>query len=81
MSRKGKDPLFRYIRRYEDKPQNRDILNHGNPYGYRININHPMIRPYYEYHKKRLNEMILSDAQRLAFEEGFLSWAESRKGD
>lgn len=40
-----------------------------NPYGYQININHPKIRPLYERFKKKVGERILSDRQRLEFEE------------
>lgn len=40
-----------------------------NPYGYQININHPKIRPLYERFKEKVGERILSDRQRLRFEE------------
>lgn len=39
-----------------------------NPYGYRLNINHPLIRPHYERFKAKCNTPILSDAERLEFE-------------
>lgn len=39
-----------------------------NKYGYKIAINHPLIRPLYERYKRKLGERILSDAQRLEFE-------------
>lgn len=39
-----------------------------NKYGYKIAINHPLIKPLYERYKRKLGERILSDAQRLEFE-------------
>lgn len=39
-----------------------------NKYGYKININHPQIRPLYERYKDKLGENILSDKQRFHFE-------------
>lgn len=44
------------------------ILVPENKYGYKIAINHPLIRPLYERYKRKLGERILSDAQRLEFE-------------
>lgn len=41
-------------------------------YPYKINIDHPKIRPLYEDYKKRLGERILSDGQRLTFEAGIM---------
>lgn len=39
-----------------------------NKYGYKININHPKIRPLYERYKEKLNAIILSDRERHNFE-------------
>ncbi len=39
-----------------------------NKYGYKININHPKIRPLYEAYQAHVGERILSDRQRLHFE-------------
>lgn len=39
-----------------------------NKYGYKIAINHPLIKPLYDRYKRKLGEHILSDAQRLEFE-------------
>lgn len=39
-----------------------------NKYGYKININHPKIRPLYERYKEKVHAIILSDSQRLTFE-------------
>lgn len=44
------------------------IVMPPNKYGYKININHPKIRPLYEAYKQRVGEIILSDRQRLHFE-------------
>lgn len=48
--------------------KNESIFNHDNPYGYKINVNHPKIRPLYERFKKKANAVILSDKQRFYFE-------------
>ena len=44
------------------------IYTKDNHYGYRLNINHPLIRPHYERFKVKCNTPILSDAQRFEFE-------------
>ena len=48
--------------------QNDSIFAAPNKYGYKININHPIIRPLYEKCKSKLNIMIMSDQQRHDFE-------------
>lgn len=47
---------------------NESIFNYINPYGYKINVNHPKIRPLYEKCKLKLNIVIMSDRQRYDFE-------------
>lgn len=47
---------------------NDSIYAKHNPYGYRININHPVIRPIYERYKEKIGENVLSDMQRFRFE-------------
>lgn len=47
---------------------NDSIYAKPNNYGYKINVNHPKIRPLYERYKEKLGERILSDQQRLTFE-------------
>lgn len=47
---------------------NDTIYAKSNSYGYRINVNHPQIKPLYERYKRHIGEKILSDAQRLHFE-------------
>jgi hypothetical protein len=49
-------------------PEIKTIRMPPNKYGNRININHPLIRPLYDQYKKDKKEIILSDAQRLEFE-------------
>lgn len=44
------------------------IYANPNPYGYKLNINHPLIRPHYERYKVKCDTPILSDAERLEFE-------------
>lgn len=44
------------------------IYANPNPYGYQLNINHPLIRPHYERFKVKCNTPILSDEQRFEFE-------------
>ena len=58
----------------------------GNPYGYRLNVNHPKVRELYERYKtKVLHEHIahpVSDAQRVEFENIILRKIEhNRKKD
>lgn len=55
------------------------ILDKPNKYGYRININHPEIRPYYEHYKRKIGAIILSDAERLKFEAAVIRML--RKGE
>lgn len=45
-----------------------DIFTKNNPYGYRLNVNHPLIRRYYERYKVHVGATILSDKQRFEFE-------------
>ena len=44
------------------------IYAKDNSYGYKINVNHPKIRPLYERYKEKIGERILSDQQRRHFE-------------
>lgn len=39
-----------------------------NKFGYKININHPQIRPLYKRYQEKVGERILSDKQRHHFE-------------
>lgn len=44
------------------------IYAKDNPYGYKINVNHPKILPLYQRYKDKVGERILSDRQRRHFE-------------
>lgn len=51
--------------------KNASIFNENNKYGYKININHPDIRPFYEAYHEKIGVPLsigLSDAQRHHFE-------------
>lgn len=61
--------------------KNDDIILPPNKYGYRVNINHPLIRPHYERYKHKIGEKILSDAQRLEFEQIILNLIQKRRND
>lgn len=50
------------------KEKDDSIILPPNKYGYRVNINHPKIRPLYEKFKHKRNAIILSDKERFAFE-------------
>ena len=45
------------------------VLAPYNKYGYKLNVNHPKIKSYYETYKKIKKEIILSDEERFHFEE------------
>lgn len=56
---------------------NDSIYAPENKYGYKINISHAQIKPLYEQYKKKIGEMILSDAQRHHFESIILQMIEN----
>lgn len=48
------------------------MFNNNNPYGYKLNVNHPLIRKIYLRYKAKLGivpRVPLSDSQRFEFEE------------
>lgn len=45
------------------------ILDKPNKYGYQVNINHSKVQPLYERFKRSKKAIILSDKERLEFEE------------
>ncbi len=59
--------------------ENDSIFAKPNKYGYKININHPKIRPLYERFKWKKNAIILSDAERFEFEMYIFQAIERRK--
>lgn len=74
----GKKLTKETVEKYARLETNSDIYNHNNPYGYKLNVNHPLIRPMYERYKEKLGERILSDAQRLTFEVELIAWIDSK---
>lgn len=53
-----------------------NVFNENNPYGYRLNVNHPKIRDLYRRYKawkEFPQQFTLSDADRFEFEEMVLS--------
>lgn len=57
------------------------VFAKDNPYGYKIDINHPKIRPLYERYKEKVGEHILSDRQRRHFELLIFELIERRKAN
>lgn len=58
------------------------IYTHGNRYGYRLNLRHPLVKKLYLRYKDKLGisqSMPLSDAERMDFERQALPWLERRK--
>ena len=58
---------------------NDSIYAKTNKYGYKINVNHPLIQPMYERYKNHIGEKILSDRQRLNFESLIFQMIERKK--
>lgn len=67
MGRKLPLDLGQQLARREDQEQ-KGFFNETNPYGYKINISHPQIRPLYDRYLRKLGTPILSDGQRHQFE-------------
>ncbi len=55
------------------------VYVNDNPYGYRLNINHPLLRQHYERFKKKCGTPILSDAERFEFERLMIAALEKRR--
>ena len=56
---------------YRDKPAETGVLLQHNSWGYRVNINHPQVRPLFDRYLKwrKIPQWCpLSDAERLEFE-------------
>lgn len=47
------------------------IHNRNNPYGFQININHPLVKPKWEEYKKQVG--LMTDEKRIEFERIFMS--------
>ncbi len=58
------------------------IIISGNPYGYKVDVNHPKIRPLYDRFKERIGRPIaypLSDRERFQFENFIIQRFERNK--
>ena len=62
------------------EPHN-SIWAKDNPYGYKINVNHPKILPLYQRYKDKIGERILSDQQRFEFEGIIIKMIERGKNE
>ncbi len=58
---------------------NGSIYAPHNKYGYKLNVNHPDIRPLYEHYKRRIGAVILSDSERFRFEAAVMKMIGRRK--
>ena len=59
----------------QEQPQS--IYTQGNPYGYRLNLRHPLVQKLYDRYKERLGisrSTPLSDGERRDFEERVIPW-------
>lgn len=68
--------------RFQSVPEPVSVYTHNNPYGYRININHPKILPLYEKYCEKIGMPLhihLSRQQRLDFERIILRMIERTK--
>lgn len=57
------------------------MFNNNNPYGYRLNVNHPFIRKIYLRYKAKLGvveRVPLSDSQRFEFEEVTINYLKEK---
>lgn len=63
-----------------DQEQDVSIYAKDNKYAYKVNINHPSVRPLYERYKEKIGEQILSDKQRHDFEQLFFKMLEKCRG-
>ena len=65
----------------EKREREESIYAPHNKYGYKVNINHPQVRPLYEKYKESVGEQILSDAQRHDFEQKFFRLMEKIRNE
>lgn len=71
----GYVPHFATCTPPQEQPQS--IYTQGNPYGYRLNLRHPLVQKLYYRYKERLGlsrSTPLSDSERLDFEERVIPW-------
>ena len=75
----GYVPHFATCTPPREQPQN--IYTQGNPYGYRLNLRHPLVEKLYYRYKERMGisrSTPLSDEERLDFEERAIPWLKDR---
>ena len=71
----GYVPHFATCTPPQEQPQS--IYTQGNPYGYRLNLRHPLVQKLYYRYKERMGisrSTPLSDGERLDFEERVIPW-------
>lgn len=77
----GYVPHFATCNPPREQPQS--VYTQGNPYGYRLNIAHPLVRPLYDRYKAWIGvgqSTPLSDRERLDFEEMVIPLLERNQG-
>lgn len=76
----GYVPHFATCKKPESGPHS--IYTQGNPYGYRLNLRHPLVQKLYYRYKAQLGisrSTPLSDGERLDFEGRVIRWLERRE--
>lgn len=71
----GYVPHFATCTPSQEQPQS--LYTQGNPYGYRLNLRHPLVEKLYYRYKERMGisrSTPLSDEERLDFEERVIPW-------
>ena len=74
----GKKLSWEDAEKYGHLEENESIYAKPNKYGYKINVNHPDVKPYYDHYKRTLGAKILSDSERKRFEDAFLKMLEKK---
>lgn len=79
----GKKIPFDTAQKLAETSQEQDVSIYAeyNKYAYKVNINHPDVRPLYERYKEKVGEQILSDKQRHDFEQLFFRMIEKKKSE
>lgn len=75
----GYVPHFATCKPPQEQPQG--IYTQGNPYGYRLNLRHPLVQKMYYRYKAKLGisrSTPLSDEERMDFEERVIPWLKDR---
>lgn len=75
----GYVPHFATCKPLQEQPQG--VYTQGNPYGYRLNLRHPLVQKLYYRYKERMGisrSTPLSDEERLDFEERVIPWLKDR---